>query len=259
MANKKMLIATIVFAVFLLMTGVGVASMNVEVTLEDIVAEKLLEAGFDPAVEDLDVAVDSVLVKLGTEYEYTELSLVIESDPDLIAEVWATLQQTSDGEQDPDPVDGDDDPEDPLDEEDPIEDDEDLPPEENPDDEEGEPEKRAPRARAIERLREHLERGLPVENALAAVTKEKHRVRWEERERQRQEADDQDEETDDELDMDDLEDDLDENIEDIQKAKAKEEKEAAKLERKQEKEEAKQAKQDKKQEAKRERSHKKGQ
>jgi hypothetical protein len=279
------------------MVGIGAANMAVQGELESGLVETLVEAGFDPTSEDVIRAANTVLVELKEEYGDTEQLLsVIKDDPTIVARISVLIESEEDKIEDPvgEPGfdQGDEENQEPIDGEEPLEDGdlspgEDLeePVEEDRDEyEESDLEKPAPRERAIERLKEHLERGLPVENALLAVTKEKHRLRWAEREREGQEeVDDVDEDEDVDLDdmdidedVDDTDDmDIDEDADDIdedidgdtegkierkkEQLKAKEEKEAAKRERKLAKEKDKQAKRDKKAEAKKARGKGKGQ
>jgi hypothetical protein len=263
MVSRKMLIALMTLVVFSLMVGIAAAEMVIEDEAELVLAERLREEGFDPAREDVAEAANAVLTQLREEHQDTEsLIAALRQDPYVIARISDLAADLVD------PTDNDDDTEAPVDDQDPSETDS-----EEPVDEEDGSGNWAPRERAIQRLQEHLERGLPVENALAAVTKEKHRLRWAEQEGQ--EADDLDEELDDADEIDDT-DEIEENDRDFEevpeepdgntdpaddtkqsklertekKSKAKMEKELAKRERKLEKEKAKQEKREKKEERK---------
>ena len=286
MANRKMLIALMTLAVFTLMVGIGAAEMVIQEDAEALLAERLREEGFDPAREDITQAADAVLTQLREEHQDTDsLIAALRDDPNVIARISDLAAELGE----PEVHEGDDDTQGPADGQDPLGDGE-VPWEDDPEepvDEEDTPGNWAPRERAIQRLQEHLERGLPVENALAAVTKEKHRLRW--AERQGQEADDLDEElgdvddtdhmddVDDIDDIDDVDDETDEDVEEPdgdvdedtdviddtkqsklerieEKSKSKVEKELAKRERKLEKEKAKQEKRDKKAEGKKARN-----
>lgn len=278
-----MLSAVPILLVFLLMTGISAAEMVVQGELEEVLAERLVEARLDPSSPYVVEAANTVLIQLKAEHEDTEhLLSLLRTDPDIIAQVSALAVDLSKAESDESNGDDPRDEEKPTDETNLPADDE----QEDPVEEKSGLEKRAPRARAIERLQEHLERGLPVENALAAVTKEKHRERWAEREGQ--EPDNADEEPDGDLDdmrededFDDPDDigeipeaslepgegeELDENDDTQQskqerieeKSKSKIEKEITKRERKVEKEKSKQAKREKKQDAQKARRQEKG-
>jgi len=286
MANRKMLIALMTLAVFTLMVGIGAAEMVIQEDAEALLAERLREEGFDPAREDIAQAADAVLTQLREEHQDIDsLIAALRDDPNVIARISDLAAELGE----PEVHEGDDDTQGPADGQDPLGDGE-VPWEDDPEepvDEEDTPGNWAPRERAIQRLQEHLERGLPVENALAAVTKEKHRLRW--AERQGQEADDLDEElgdvddtdhmddVDDIDDIDDVDDETDEDVEEPdgdvdedtdviddtkqsklerieEKSKSKVEKELAKRERKLEKEKAKQEKRDKKAEGKKARN-----
>jgi hypothetical protein len=181
--SRKMLIAGVTLAMFLLVAGIGAAQMVVQGELESVLAERLVEAGLDPTSEDVAKATQTVLVELKEEYADTEhLLSVLKEDPNIIIRISVLLESEVD-ESGSEPIDeeteepvgeplpeDDGETQDPIDTEEPLEDG-DLPPEDdleepaeedNEVDEENDQEKRAPRERAIERLQEHLERGLPV-------------------------------------------------------------------------------------------------
>ena len=257
MVNRKMLVVLMTLVVFSLIVGIAAAKMVIQDEAEVVLAERLREEGFDPEREDVAEAANAVLTQLREEHQDTEsLIAVLRQDPYVIARISDLAADLVD------PIDNDDNTEAPVDDQAPSQTES-----EEPVDEEDGPGNWAPRERAIQRLQEHLERGLPVENALAAVTKEEHRLRWAEQEGQ--DADDLDEELDDadeieenDEDFEEVPEEPDENTDPAddtkqsklerteKKSKAKVKKELAKRERKLEKEKAKQEKREKKEERK---------
>lgn len=282
MKSSKTLRIIMALFLILLMTGVSAAQLAIDSELDGILDHVMREEGIDPTEEDVAEARDAVLLELQAEYGEENVLAAIKEDPlTVVARISARLEITvgDDGEEDPTKDESGSEPPTDDEPEEPIEPDDELPPGDEPEEpiDEGQEdkeggEKRAPRARAIERLKEHLERGLPVENALAAVTKEKHRALWAEKGKAEQGAEDgenaaedgddlpeppigdEDQSRDDD-DRDASETDEEESTTSVRKEErsraklqAKEEKEEAKRERKAEKEREKKSKQDRKQE-----------